>query len=288
MDATQELEMMKDGARRMQDFLKEKGLDVKHSLMLEAISAGFGSRNWRTVREKLNAPLGGKTVTLEELGGCRWAVHGVYCDNDQRYTGYYAGETALEAQIFAQVERLFAEDGAKIEVTTVIDQLTGQSADEESFTFDTALVNVTTMLQRLAVAARRNLGEPPAHGIAESEAWDSKSLAVEIFEELLGAEDAKVSTDQAFLQSELNQLWYQDMPEYNDIYRQFTFIDSRGVESDELSATGELQEMLHILLSRGFEALSDQEKFCVHQAEAIIKYADELFDHVFASSVTEP
>lgn len=288
MDATKELEMMKDGARRMQDFLKEKGLDVKHSVMLEAISAGFGGRNWRTVREKLNSPLGGTTATLEELGGCRWAVHGVYCDNDQRYTGYYAAETALEAQIFAQVERLFADGGAEISVTTVIDQLTGQSADEESFTFDTALVNVTTMLQRLAVAARRNMGEPPARGISEAEAWDSKNLAVEVFEELLGAADATVSSDQAFLQSELNQLWYQDLPEYNDIYRQFTFTDNRGVEYDQLSAIGELQEMLDIIMSGGIEKLTDDEKFCVYQAEAIIKYAGEIFDHIFASSVTEP
>lgn len=288
MEATKELEMMKDGARRMQEFLQKNGLDVKHSMMLEAISAGFGSRNWRTVRDKLNASAGGRVVTLDELGGLRWAVHGIYCDNDQRYMNYYKGETPLEAQIIAQVERMCAEDGSAISVSCVIDRLTGEVADAESYASEASIVDVSKMLRRLAVAARRNLGEPPQRGIAEADAWDSDNISIEVFEELLGAEDGKLTSDQKFLQTELNQLWYEDSPDDEDCNRFFGYTDLRGEEWAELNATGELEAMVTIALRGGLDSLSDLEKICVYQARAIIEYAHELFDHVFASCIDQP
>lgn len=287
MEAAKELEMMKDGARRMQEFLQNNGVAVKHSMMLEAISAGFGVRNWRTVRDKLNSPVR-RVVTLEELGGLRWAVHGVYCVDNQRYMGYYKGETALEAQIVAQVERLVADDGAQIEVSCVIDRLTGEGADAESYASEASIVDVSKMLQRLAVAARRNLSAPPQRGVAEAEAWDSDNLSIEVFEELLGVEDGKLTSDQEFLKKELNQLWYEKMPDDENCIRFFGYTDLRGEEWGEVNPTGELEAMVNIALRGGIENLSDDEKICVYQAGAIIEHAHELFDYMFASCIDQP
>jgi hypothetical protein len=299
MDVTNEMDMMKDGARRMQEFLQNNGVEVKHSVMLEAISAGFGSRNWRTVRDKLNAPVGGRAVTMEQLHGFRWAVHGIYCDNDQRYTGFYKGETALEAQIIAQVERMFAEDGAEIKVSCVVDRLTGEGADAESFVSESAIVPVSTMLRRLAVAARRTLGERPQRGVEEAEAWDFDNLAINIFEVFLGEEEeeqpfarhplqSKLGSYQKLLQDELNQLWFEELPEGDDLHCVFEYTDSRGVNWDDISATEELEAMLDIVGRADFNALSDKEKICVYQGRAIIAHARELFDHVFANFMNEP
>lgn len=288
MEAAKELEMMKDGARRMQEFLQNNGVAVKHSMMLEAISAGFGSRNWRTVRDKLNAPAN-RVVTLEDLGGLRWAVHAIYCDNNQRYMDYYKGETALEAQIIAQVERFFSEEGSlEIEVSCVVDRLTGEGADEESFASEASIVDVSKMLQRLAVAARRNLSEPPQRGVAEADAWDSDNLSIEVFEELLGVENGKLTFDQEFLTKELNQLWYEDQPDGKTCIQFFSYTDLRGEEWSEVSPTGELDAMVNIALRGGIEKLTDDEKICVYQARAIIEYGHDRFNYLFASFVTEP
>lgn len=286
MDATQELEMMKDGARRMQDYLKNEGLDVKHSVLLEAISAGFGSRNWRTVREKLNAPSGGRVVTLEDLRGLRWAVHAIYCDNAQRYTGYYKGDTPLEAQVIAQVERRLADDGSEIEVSCVIDRLNGEGADAESFASEASIVAVSSMLRVLAVVARRNMGEPPHKGVAEAEAWDSENVSIEVFEQLLGAQGDILSSDQEFLQNDLNQLWREALP--IDGAQDFSYTDLRGEEWDAVNASSELDVMVKVAMRAGIDSLTDDEKICVYQARAIIEYGHEVFDYIFASCVSQP
>jgi hypothetical protein len=288
MDATQELEMMKDGARRMQDYLKNKGLGVKHSVLLEAISAGFGSRNWRTVRDKLNAPSGGQVVTLEMLGGLRWAVHAIYCDNGQRYMGNYKGESPLEAQVIAQVERRLANGGSEIEVSCVIDRLRGEGADAESFASEASIVAVASMLRVLAGVARRNLGEPPQRGVAEAEAWDSENVSIEVFEELLGAQGDTLSSDQEFLQNELNLFWQEDLPEDGSGDQDFFYTDLRGVAWDAVNASSELDVMVKVAMRAGIDSLTDEEKICVYQAKALIEFAPELFDYIFASCVRQP
>jgi len=283
MDA-KEIEMMKDGARRVQEFLAQRGVEVKHAVMLEALSAGFGSRNWRTVRDKLNAP-GTKQVTLEDLEGQRWAVHGLYMDNNQRYTGYYKAANPLQAQMVAQVERAFAEDGARIIVTGVTDRLTGQGADEESYVHETSLLTVTEMLRTVAKVAAGLLGEPPSRGVDEADAWDQTKLAIELFENLLGPADKQGTWDQNYLCSQLHGIWNEVLPEEPDDV--FDYTDSRGIEWEDIQASAELELLLNFIDAEA-EGLTTEQKVACYQARAFIDYAADLLDYVFADALAQP
>lgn len=129
MEQQASIDMMKDGARRMQEFLAGENIEVKHSMLLEAISAGFGSRNWRTVREKLNAPVAPPALTLESLDGLQWEVHALYCDNDQPYTDFYEGRCAMEAAVRCQVACMLDQEGGEVAICSVIDRLTRKTVD---------------------------------------------------------------------------------------------------------------------------------------------------------------
>jgi hypothetical protein len=278
MEATKELEMVKDGARRVQEFLAAKGIEVKHSMMLEALSAGFGSRNWRTVREKLNAPSTPKP-TLESLDGLRWHVFGVYCDNDQPYNEYYPGECAHEAQVIAQIERMFSEDGSDIDVNYVMDRLTS-GADAETYCFDHAdFVTGSHSEALLAVAeyARKCLGAYRGNSIADAEDWDRKNAHIEVFEE--GLTDAATCS----VVDDISKFTKEEQGFIGD--HSFTWTDSRGVDFDGVTATEALGTVLDILRPVGVAQLSDEMKTHVYHAKALLEYAAAELDYVFGFEI---
>lgn len=128
-----EIEVMKDAARRMQEFLSGRGIKVGHAVALEALSASLGARNWRTVRDKLSAPVvvvpaEPAQKTLEDFPDGRWLVEGRYYDGSP-YGDYFAGETAREAKIFALYYRQDEDRDASFDVYSVTDRLTDQEAD---------------------------------------------------------------------------------------------------------------------------------------------------------------
>lgn len=128
-----EIEVMKDAARRMQDFLSGRGIKVGHAVALEALSASLGARNWRTVRDKLSAPVVAVPAepapkTLEDFPDGRWLVKGRYYDGSP-YGDYFGGDTARSAAICALYYRQDEDGDASFEVQEVIDRLTDEEAD---------------------------------------------------------------------------------------------------------------------------------------------------------------
>ena len=98
---------VKAAATRMCKLLGDKGVPVKHSLMLEALATGFGLDNWRTLKAVIDAPRAPEVEPLPPLGTYQdWIVDAVYSDNDQPYCDTYSGRTALEAAYTAIMERL--------------------------------------------------------------------------------------------------------------------------------------------------------------------------------------
>jgi hypothetical protein len=278
METSKEIEIMKDGAHRVQELLEAQGIAVKHSMMLEALSAGFGSRNWRTVRDKLNAPSVPKP-TLESLDGLRWHVFGLYCDNDQPYNEYYSGESAHEAQVIAQIERMFAEDGSDINVNYVMDRLT-VGADAETHCFDhadCATGSHSEALLAVAEYARKCLGEYRGRSIAEAEEWDRQQAFIEVFEEQLAG---RVICD---LVDEIDRFTKEEQGFNGD--HSFTWTDSRGVDFEGVTASEALETVLDIIRPLGVEQLSNEMKTQVYQARALLKYAAAELDYVFGFEI---
>lgn len=104
MDTNQET--VKAAATRMCKLLTDKGVPVKHSLMLEALATGFGLDNWRTLKAVLDAPRAPNKPALPANGIWQsWSVEALYLDNDQPFGQDYEGRTALEAAYAAIMER---------------------------------------------------------------------------------------------------------------------------------------------------------------------------------------
>jgi hypothetical protein len=278
MEATKELDMMKDGARRVQEFLAAKGIDVKHSMMLEALSAGFGSRNWRTVREKLNAP-SAAAPTLESLDGLRWHVFAVYCDNDQPYNGYYPGSSAHEAMVTAQIERKFDDEGSIIDVHYVSDRLT-IGKDQDTYSFDdpnfVARKHSEALLQ-VAKYARQCMGEYRAKSVEEADQWDRRQAFLEVIEETLAD---KINCE---LLDDTDK-FTRDEQGFNGVHS-FTWTDSRGEDFEGVTASEVLAELLDIIRPFGVEHLSNPMKTHIYHAEALLKYAAAELDYVFGYEI---
>lgn len=217
---------LQEAARKLEVFLTGHGYALKHSVALEALSHCLGAKNWRTLRAKLNAP-GAAAKVLIGADEPRWTVMAVYTDNDQRFSQDYHGATALEAQLACQLDRL-ADSGwmTRVEISGVIDRLTGNVADEESFTAEASVVSFTDMVAMLCKLAEDKLGEPPKGGIAECETYDQNMRALEFW----GAVCDKAGTesgDYAGLREELDGMYSDYAPEYASEQTEFT--DSRGV-----------------------------------------------------------
>jgi hypothetical protein len=130
-----EIVVMKDAARRLQEFLAGRNISVGHAVALEALSASLGARNWRTVRDKLSAqvqvaPVEPAPKTLEDFPDGRWLVEGRYYDGSP-YGDYFGGKTPFEAKICALYYRMDEDREATFEAHNVIDRLTDEEVDSD-------------------------------------------------------------------------------------------------------------------------------------------------------------
>jgi len=274
MDSTTEIKMMADGARAVQEALERKGIVVKHSVMLEALSAGFGARNWRTIRDKLNVPEI-SLPTMESLQGLRWQVDAQYLDNEQQYSGFYAGENPIEAGINAHIERIFADDGEEVEVHTVEDRLLRyDTGDNLRYPFDVVVGSHSEALRTVASQARRHLGLGPKSGIIESDEWDKINAYIELFE-------------QALIDNELFCEQVDDINRFTKEERAFStagtcgWSDYRGV-----SYSAYASDVLAVLLTwvnlRTSKAISQDWQVKLYQAQALLTYAKAELNYCFA------
>lgn len=277
MEATQELDMMKDGARRVQEFLEKQGVNVKHSVMLEALSAGFGSRNWRTVREKLNAPSAPPALTLADLDGKLWEVHAIYEDNDQPYTDYYQGNCAMEAAVEAQIERRMNDEGSEIFIVSVIDRLTRVTEDHCQSMVDAQLYPHATALHDLGKFARTfHRRVDVLDGASMPEEWLKLEAGIRILEDL-GPDSENFAVD--------------DIDEISRHTRYFcgaAFVENArflyevaGVDVD-ISGSEAVETVLNVVLAKGIKALTDEMELRVYHAQALLKYARHELDYMMS------
>lgn len=111
--------LVKAAARRMCEHLAARGVRVAHTQMLEALCAGLGVANWRTLRAALDAPRPARAPTAPPPGTeQRWQVEAIYDDNNQQWSDEVSARTALEAAAMAKMERL-TDCGLVIDVTSV-------------------------------------------------------------------------------------------------------------------------------------------------------------------------
>ncbi len=103
-------DLVKAAARRMCEHLGNKGVQVKHAQMLEALSVGLGVANWRTLRAALDAPRATHEPAKPKAPPPgvmqEWAVDGIYDDNDQQWSDNVLARTALQAVAMAKMERM--------------------------------------------------------------------------------------------------------------------------------------------------------------------------------------
>lgn len=172
---------VKTAARLLCARLAKDGHKVSQALALESIAASFGLANWRTLKAKLANPPVSKPV----FEGPRYSVDAIYCDNDQMYGDLVDAACPLEAAIYVQLERL-TDAGwiTRVSVTSVEDKVTGKEVLSASFLGDLDLVPMHEALSRVCALAELSLGEPPARGVTEAEAWDQANRCISFWKEL--------------------------------------------------------------------------------------------------------
>jgi hypothetical protein len=275
MEATKEMEMMKDGARRVQAYLEERGITVKHNVMLEALSAGFGSRNWRTVRDKLNGPSEAEPAPVAVGPEERWHVFGEYTDNRQPYHAFYPGHCAQQAQVFAQLDRLFDEYGSHFSPDYAVDRNSGTEAHTYGCdSVDFGCGDHISALKQVVELARKNLGRPPSRGVEAADLWDIRNAILEFLEELV--EDDNFISDFDGMDK-----WTRDEPGFGG-NTEFSMTDSRGVEHEGLSGTHMLQVLCEMLSVECVMSEPDVVQTNVYHIQGLVKYASSEVNWVFA------
>ena len=175
-----EVEVIKQAAYRLQEFLATKNIRVQHTVALEALSASLGSRNWRTLRDKLSEP-SAAAPTLESLKGLRWSVSAVYWDGSE-YSTFVAGETLQEAAIAVLYERLASRD--QVRIVAVEDRLSGET--HPLYLLDCQqLLEHGALFRDMLTLARRLLGSRAEVQVKDLPDWRARNLALEFLEGLL-------------------------------------------------------------------------------------------------------
>jgi hypothetical protein len=160
---------LKAAARRMCEHLGHKGVNVKHTQMLEAVAVGMGLDSWRELKAVIDAPRSAPVKEVPPGLPRTWVVCAVYEDNRQAYEREFTGRTALEAAIDATVERL-TDFGNVILVNAVFDKAAGGP---------TALFDDLTLLENRQALARLVKAVNPVGGgqVHEALQWLTAVLA---------------------------------------------------------------------------------------------------------------
>lgn len=183
---TPETVAFKKAAVNLSAFLDEKGIKLSHAVALEALSKSLDVRTWRTLRAKLQQPAA-ETSTHQApeaaTSECaEYSVMAVYKDNRQLYGDLVELSTPLEAAIYVQLERLSdAGTTTAVDIEDVQDSKSGKSLMGISTLDSLSLESMKTVLLAVCDLAEPAIGEPPARGVADAEAWDYKRTAVDFW-----------------------------------------------------------------------------------------------------------
>jgi hypothetical protein len=226
-----------------------------------------------------------KVMSLHDQNRPReWVVHGVYQDNNQRWSDTFVGRTPLEAQVWAQVDRL-ADGGSitRIDVAAVTSKRTGEVADVESFLHDVDLEPMQKVLAKVTELARKAMPKPPTRGVLEADEWDFQNAEVELWEAL--AKDRYFGTEMD------NILVGDSSPLSEEEWEYVDFKDSRGV--DYSFSTVEALKDTVIPLAKSRLDLDDMHSakatglFQVYQLEAVLHYFEKKLKHTADEAVSD-
>ena len=264
-----EIVVLKNAATRMQEFLGARNIKVGHAVALEALAASLGSRNWRTLRDKLSMPNEPAVPTLESLDGERWLVEGRYYDGSP-YGHHFSGDTALDAKIYALYYRM-AEDGeASFAVHSVTDRLTDEEVDWE-ITKIRDLPKHGDLFRELLKVARTVLGYR-ALTAKEDQVDGELTAIVKSLAEIFGEEK---------LYDQFNNFPHEMPSTISDATSSvgFELDDGRFFTSEVPEALTAISTLLHDNQDR----LSDTEKRMLYQYNALL---ENFSDKVSAILVT--
>lgn len=177
-DEKPETEQLKDAAKLLRKFLSSQGLQISHTVALEAMSHSVSALNWKTLRAKL-----GRQTPQPSFAGPRYLVNAIYQDNNQLYSEGVDADNPLQAAICVQLERL-SDFGSctRVDITEVVDRWDqARIVLAPSYLDELALVPFVSAVDTLLPLARMALGPAPARGVLEAEAWDQRQRALEFW-----------------------------------------------------------------------------------------------------------
>lgn len=277
------LEDVKRASQQMTRFFQAKGIEVTHSLALEALSKSIGFENWRTLRARLALPL------PEPITGPQFCVDAIYTDNDQLYGDHVGGASPLDAAIYVMLERL-TDSGwiTEVKVTGVTDRYTGKLVLCPSYLDELDLKDVDAAVAKLCALARKNLGEPPKRGIDAAEAWDRSELAIQFWESICtkrkeGQENHHNSHLCERLESLISDITF-DVADYGDEPVLYTTFHGEELEVDVVALMKELIALaepgLNVQEDSGREAKSSG-VFQLLQMKNIVQLHEDRLKVVF-------
>lgn len=231
MSNSDDINNFKESAHKMHAYLVSKGINVAFGDVLESVSMGFGVRNWRTMREKLNQ-LSDRSISVE--AGPRWMVHGTYLDNAQPFSDYVEGSTLEQAFINAQV---ITRNDLSLTLHSLQD-LTVPGAPMCDVTNLTRVGSFGWVLQSLWKTANslREFSVRQGIGVEEAESLDRLNVCLEILE--------VISKEKLF--SDVFGVNLQDEATYVP-EPTFSFEDSRGIVWEALKGAEVVSFLLNFV-----------------------------------------
>jgi hypothetical protein len=253
MQEQNQISTLKDAARRMEQYFAQKGVDVPHSMVLEALSLGLGERNWRTVRSLLSRERGSVQQSEPRIDETwrpedRFLVEGQHSQIQSGYSRAFSGNCAKEAayRAVAYEWSLFGDAG-ELTVETVLDRATGKRHSQQSlssrnfFAHAEAFKEVVQQTRTVFEIAAFRKGDD-VRRMTEEVVWTEDerledNAVLELFEKLLKSETCR---------EDLNSLMSHDFGTRGDLEGMLRFTDSAGNDWRD-SMDGYLDKLLQLV-----------------------------------------
>jgi hypothetical protein len=290
MQEQNQISTLKDAARRMEQYFAQKGVDVSHTMVLEALSVGLGERNWRTVRSLLSretGPVQQQEPRIDESWEPedRFLVEGQHSQWKNAYSRAFSASSAQQAayQAVAYEWSHFGEEG-ELTVTAVLDRATGLRHDLQSFSsanfrlhadaFDTVLWEARVLFE--AATQFSSEGEEPFWKTAGGTVWTKDEwleghALLELFEKLLRSKTCR---------EDLNGLLSDDFGTRGDLEGMLRFTDSTGKDWHD-SMDGYL-DRLFLVLEKCTACLGEPGKESRYQVRALMAVCPDDVSIAFA------
>lgn len=276
---TKEITIVKSAAQKMADFLATKNIKVKHTLMLEALSAGFDTADWRTLRAKLDGPSGHSSdvAPSESTGMTTWRFE---LEFDQPL--FIEAASLLEAVIKfeAHATKWGNRDPAIFADVTAANSSSSRLVDAKSLLTIAQNTTYHDAMFFVHKYAMKGLGAAPSRGIAESEAYDEAYAPFVVFETMMDEFKRIDMVDHAGAFDD-----YMKEGDPNEEEVDFTFDFDNGMEITYAGYDGlEILNHVHNYAMKNVEdisTLAQREQIAFYKYRAIMQVLAHVINHAF-------